>query len=699
MRRRQEVRSQHLDGVAELAFRRAYALVHADLRAAIEAGCSNAKIPATQDELAEAASRLLGRIVVLRTCKDRPNERLPAAGYPATLFEYDRILDEVDLSDLESIAWGFPDYDFGTEVDGHLLGAIFEESLSESGLRTRKRDGIFYTSATLANFLAKSALDSWLESRVDGLAPRILDPACGAGAFLVSAAQWLHDSGEPSSRLFGADRLAQALEVAELAVWMQSQAQATLTPGDSLDVERLFASLRVQPGTFDLVIGNPPWGAEIDPRRRHDACAQLGLLNPDTLDTWEIFVALGLHALRPGGRLAFVLPDTLFSPEKAATRQLLVEQTTIEKLHALGPDWFGSKVRMGTVVVQARKGAPTASDHYCALLLHGEYRRQAIAGELPLAQLEARFARRIPQARSVGPDFSLEIFRDPRDDELLHTMLAKSVPLASVCVRARGEEMAKSGLVWRCRSCAGLNNPGTKAKGGGFQPTRCKPCGLELTQTSVDVVHLVTPQVPSGRADAFLDGDDLPGRYQPATPSRWIGLDTGFKLKAADIYVGPKILIRQAGVGVAATLDYSNARCPQSVYVYRVNPEHDAWGNEYVLAVLLSRAMAYCVFKHFGEVDPARAHAKLTHARLADLPIPTIDPANPRHQRLLQQLREDVRALLGGAALGGREDWRIEAAIRELYGLTPAESATIDAELQSLPPSQALEQLFPTPIK
>jgi SAM-dependent methyltransferase len=560
------------------------------------------------------------------------------------------------------------------------LGHAFEASLSDERLGLRKQKGIFYTSEILATHLAASALSRF----GDRAGLRILDPACGAGAFLVPARRDGH-------LLFGADLLPEAVEVAKQAI----ARPANLVVHDSLDVDGLFGRLDVPPGAFDLVLGNPPWGADMSPRQRRDALAMLGMPDHEDLDIWELFVAIALHALRPGGRLALVLPDTLFSPEKAWTRRLLIEQTTIEKLHNLGPDWFGSRIRMGTVVVQACKRRAPRDHCFASLLLHGEPRRRAILGELPLTELEARSSRSIPQHRSVAPDYALEVFRDVRDDALMHRMVTHGVPLASVCERARGEEMAKSGLLWKCPGCSTLTTPGTKMKGGGFHSTRCPRCGQVLDEDNAETLHLVTNAKPRGRAAAFLDGDDLPGRYKPANPSRWIRLDTSFDLKPESLYEGPKILVRQAGVGIAATLDESHTRCPQSIYLYRVNPEHAAWGNEYVLAVLLSRAMAYQVFKRFCEVDPARAHAKLTHKRLAELPVPRLDPSNRRHARLGDQIRRDVRALLAGAALGGREDQRIELAVRELYGLTPEDGDFIDAELRALPASQALQELFP----
>jgi hypothetical protein len=123
--------------------------------------------------------------------------------------------------------------------------------------------------------------------------------------------------------------------------------------------------------------------------------------------------------------------------------------------------------------------------------------------------------------------------------------------------------------------------------------------------------------------EAFIDGDDVNHRYQQVTPTKRLRLGIpGWTYKNATIYSGEKLLIRQAGVGLVATIDRTDARCPQSLYLYRLKPERVAagWTHEYLLGAFLSRTMAYVVFKRFAEVDPDKAHAKVTHERLAQLP-------------------------------------------------------------------------------
>jgi hypothetical protein len=197
----------------------------------------------------------------------------------------------------------------------------------------------------------------------------------------------------------------------------------------------------------------------------------------------------------------------------------------------------------------------------------------------------------------------------------------------------------------------------------------------------------------------FIDGDDISRRYQSVRANKWLRLDlSGWDYKPETLYASPKVLVRQAGIGVFATLDCTSARCPQSVYVYRLKEDMAAAGyrHEFVLAALLSRTMSYCVFKRFGEIDPAKAHAKLTHERLADLPIPKVDFNVPAERKLHEQIVANVRKLLDGSELiGGAADREIENELRQLWHIGPTDGAYINGEFYDLPDSQAIRELFP----
>ena len=822
------------------SFYEAYYRIRGDLLEAIDEAVKVLPTQPSRDEVLEATQRLLDRMLFLYYCEDTPNRLIPPdtvknttefarrlpgpstgkvfealkalfrevdegspptaevklSGYNGELFKEHPIIDHIELPDtlhdkqypvevggqarhIKGV-WGLHKFDFWKELNEHLLGHIFEQSLSdmqalaaghslnEERLAERKRHGVYYTSQVLSDYLAENALRAVLNESVPVTSTankgelrevlqarekqlselRVIDMACGSGAFLVSSYQALleefwsiregldtltggtpdlltHTAGLTQARLlreslYGADLLPQAVEIAKLALWLRSAKKeekvanlsGNLVAQNSLKVDALLGAMSADLGTFDLVVGNPPWGGEIDDDTYAACCQKLGLDGDPEWDSWELFIALGLALLREGGRLAFVLPDTIFSPEKERTRRMLLGAGAIEYFHNLGTDWF-ENVRMGTTVIQVRRGTVPMGHTFRALLLSGDRRRNAIAGKLPLSQLATAFGRDIPQDRCIGSDTAeIEVFRGVADDALMDRMAASSRPLAELCDRWRGEEVNKAGALWVCPNCLTATLPARKRKrqpgetdGRRYREKKCPGCDVELNEDIVSVQAMVEPkqQTPTEADTAlYIDGDDINRRYVKVEPDKELRLDfQGFKFKDADLYDEPKLVIRQAGVGLLATLDETGARFPQSVYGYRLKPAALAEGytHEFLLGVLISRTMAYFVFKRFSEVDPARAHAKVTHERLSAFPIPAIDFSDPEQRKLHDNIAQTVRGILEGeVAPGGTEDRSIDVMLSRLWGLSPEDGMHVLMELAQLPEGQVIRDLFPKGI-
>ena len=822
------------------SFYEAYYRIRNDLLAAVQAAAEALDPPPKRGEILRSTQRLLDRMLFLYYCEDNPERLIPSntvpkvteaarqlpgasttkvydylkllfreidegsppgvavrlSAYNGELFKPDAIIDVIALPDAlhdkrypfkvgdqtrhVKGVWGLHEFDFWSELNEHLLGHIFEQSLSDmealaqgqslspDRMRERRQHGIYYTSELLSDYLSEAALSALLaegepaepdggdvvallEARQRRLGElRIVDMACGSGAFLVSSYQALLEellsvrdgltamrsqgsqadlftAGETvtqarllSTTLYGADLLPQATEIAKLALWLRSARKdekvadlsSNIVATNSLNVPGLLTSMNAQAASFDLVVGNPPWGGEVAPDIYEACCMHLGIPTEPAWDSWELFVHLGLSLLRDGGRLAFVLPDTIFSPEKERTRRLILNSGAVEYIHNIGTDWF-ENVRMGSVLVQVRRGTRPAGHTFKALLLSGARRKAAIAGELPLTQLVARFGRDIPQDRCLAsPSAEIEVFRSVADDALIDVMVSHSNELATLTTHGRGEEMAKSGMLWICPSCNTATVPGRKRKrdpnnpdGPRYEPKQCPGCDMTLTEANVALDFLVKPKgqaQPDAEVEPYIDGDDIARRYGVVVPAKELRLDfKGFSFKASANYAAPKLLIRQAGVGLMATLDESGARVPQSVYWYRLAPNAQEQGYklEYLLGVLLSRTMAYYIFKRFSEVDPARAHAKVTHERLKSFPVPKVDFDDREQRKLHDEIVASVRALLNGEAqIGSQRDMQIDVALRKLWGLSPDDGMHIMLELAELPEGQVIKALYPNGV-
>jgi methylase of polypeptide subunit release factors len=121
----------------------------------------------------------------------------------------------------------------GTHVDPEMLGKVFESLMAAD---ERAASGSFYTPKEIVDVLVERAITEWLgDGGVEKLARiTILDPACGSGAFLLSALGaierlWRGLAGEVprdlrrrivAQSLYGVDLKPQAVRLCELRLWL-----------------------------------------------------------------------------------------------------------------------------------------------------------------------------------------------------------------------------------------------------------------------------------------------------------------------------------------------------------------------------------------------------------------------------------------------------------------------------------------------
>jgi SAM-dependent methyltransferase len=244
----------------------------------------------------------------------------------------------------------------------------------ETSLR-RKVAGAIYTPAELADLVVARALAAWEPS--GGLPRTVLDPACGAGHFLVAAWRAFRErwrSGPPPvARLCGIEIDAAAaaatrqvleacaeLDRAHLGVRL---VRPNVRVADALATDPA-APFSVRAG-FDLVVGNPPYVRidRLSPEDRARLANRFGGWLTGKWDLYHCFLARGLDLLAPGGVLAFVTPNQYFLGRSAAKlRAALAEQCQIrEAIDLCGLEPFDRAIPPAAVTV-LRRAAPGPAD-------------------------------------------------------------------------------------------------------------------------------------------------------------------------------------------------------------------------------------------------------------------------------------------------------------------------------------------------
>ena len=188
----------------------------------------------------------------------------------------------------------------------------------------RKDLGAFYTPSAITDFATEWA--------VTDARARVFDPGCGDAAFLVSAAKRLQHLGSPniSAQVYGADLNPDALATAARELEQVGAARPTLIQGNFFNLGAdLFSPDLHQ---VDALIGNPPYVRYQlfrDETRAAAlrAAARAGVILPQLTSSWAPYVVHASTFLRPGGRMALVLPgELLHVGYAAAIRDFLLRE-------------------------------------------------------------------------------------------------------------------------------------------------------------------------------------------------------------------------------------------------------------------------------------------------------------------------------------------------------------------------------------
>jgi len=242
----------------------------------------------------------------------------------------------------------------------HQSGREHELSLSPD---RRRRDGVHYTPEDVAAELVTAA---FAVRRT--LPARILDPACGAGVFLLAALDALVDAGlapiDALARVRGIDIDPEAVAIARAALvdWARVHDLA----GASVPVDAVVVGdglLVPWPDSVDAVVGNPPFGGQLrgptvrDGRRADVAAAVLGR-RAGYADTAGLFLARAVDTIEPGGVVVLLQPMSVLAARDAGViRDRISSVATLRTVLFPDPSGFDAAVRVCAPVLVADGGS------------------------------------------------------------------------------------------------------------------------------------------------------------------------------------------------------------------------------------------------------------------------------------------------------------------------------------------------------
>lgn len=301
-------------------------------------------------------------------------------------------------------------YDFSA-IDADVLGNIYEQYLGHilkstskrakitNGKAHRKEHGIYYTPTNVVDYIVRNTLGEKLNKRgvkIDEL--RILDPACGSGSFLLKTFDILsehitkkegkaqqtkfEDAYGDSSKIlkrktellrnciYGVDLDPQAVEIAQLNLLLKLAEKRQRLPtlqenikcGNSLiddpeiigtrafKYEEEFKKI-MENGGFDIVIGNPPYGADFK-ENELKFLERLKTSSIKNYDSYVFFVENTIRLLKEGGLFGFITPDTFLRKSEMITlRKIILDNFKIKSIAEVGAVFGEAKVTENIIFI------------------------------------------------------------------------------------------------------------------------------------------------------------------------------------------------------------------------------------------------------------------------------------------------------------------------------------------------------------
>tara|TARA_R110001592_G_scaffold4456_1_gene25152 strand:- start:2898 stop:6095 length:3198 start_codon:yes stop_codon:yes gene_type:complete len=377
------------------------------------------------DEVVPLYSRYKKYFNYLDTGRKGTDKTAEIFAYNGGLFKPDPVLDSLIISDelLAKHTNTLQAYDFESQVDVNILGHIFENSLNEiesvnaeiegadfdKQTTKRKKDGVFYTPKYITKYIVDNTIgklcnekkaelgvieDEYLKSRkgrskaklkelLNGLEAyrewllqiTILDPACGSGAFLNQALDFLIKEHQYidelqtnllgggfvfpdientvlENNIFGVDLNEESVEIAKLSLWLRTaqprrklnNLSSNIKCGNSLIDNKTIAGDKAfkweeefsqifENSGFDVVIGNPPYVRqelfkEIKPFLEENYKCYNSIA-----DLYTYFIEKGIGLINEKGLFSFILPNKFLKATYGKQiRKVIKDNSNIELL-------------------------------------------------------------------------------------------------------------------------------------------------------------------------------------------------------------------------------------------------------------------------------------------------------------------------------------------------------------------------------
>jgi type I restriction-modification system DNA methylase subunit len=578
---------------------------------------------------------------------------------------------------------------------GHILKQTEKRASIKEAKIHRKEQGIYYTPTYIVDYIVKNTVREYTKDKnLDKILNiKIIDPACGSGSFLIRAFSEMCDiveermkNGEKTKTelrgfrsykgkltlneksyilkncIFGVDLDRQAVEIARLNLMLKLlEGESTQTLSNVGEIKKLLPMIDnikcgnsliddqkiagdkafnwetefkdiMGTGGFDIVIGNPPYGALFNEKERNYFKNRYFSVSR-VIDSYILFIEKSNKIVAKNGLVGFIVPESwLTNPSNSNLRGYLLKNISILQILDI-PGMVFPQATVDTIIIVIKNQVPNKNK---IKILFVKPKQgiiiQEINENLQTSYLELK-------------DYNMNTRFNYKTINLIKKIENGSIKLKNICKNTRGIETGDNDKY------------------------------ISKSKISNEYLPIIT-------------GDDIE-KYSPPKTTYYVKYGKWLSnCKNLDIFKGDKIILQRIKNQnlkrrLIATIDKENRLILDSVHmIYSIEKEYDPY---YILAVLNSFLMNF-YFKLFSLYPRINADdldnlpfKKITKNKQLHL-IKLIEKLLVLNRRLNEigdkktderiKIEEDIKKL----------DKEIDNIIYKLYDITEEEKEIIENE-------------------
>jgi len=594
----------------------------------------------------------------------------------------------------------------------------------------KRERGIYYTPKEIATYLTKKALiyylynennkfpDSFdqllnyfkkilsnLEGSINSL--KILDPACGTGIFLKSALKLttrlklkirnlMREKDQNSikkanleqeiilNNIYGVDIDKNAVKKTQQYFLSKFKSIEGLEPylktsfnvGNSIvkgnfktingiNWDKKFRSI-INKGGFDIIIGNPPWGADLTVIREY-LQKEYPIVARGQFDSYSIFLYMALRdLLKENGVLGFVLPNELcFLDQYQSLRKYLLNFEICELIN-LGFNIFDDVQKPALLLLIKKskkknfKASKKVNKIFISVGISEKEKEHLLTKHITLQEIiKKKSYFRSQQDFNENRNYIFDIFSDPVDKEIIQIIKAQNIPpLKYYFINGRGIDTNKKGKYFICPECGLLNPPFGRGHSGRIYQKKCSDPNCNFIfqkdkKAQYEKIELISDEEfpKAGYTAPGYIGEDLYKLHFARAPRavKYYGNKlnnpnkkdffkpySGIQWGKHALYEGEKLLIRKVSSGHNLQVMVHNGFLVtnQQIYIFKKKRKFNSLSIYYFLGILASRLIHYYYLKQYGDPDK-KILPHFTQAKIKALPIPLVSPENSAYKNIV----------------------------------------------------------------